>query len=276
MAVKKQSRSKSKPRVGRSVVHGKPSVRSRSVVTTKRVVTTKTAVTTKPAAPAEPAAAPQPVEAATQAETRWWTGAPAILGAALCVLVALSFVGSPSASRIDDVTPDADFAPELAASVEPARKAAAHPKPAAKPAPAAPLTTGPAPKPAPPAASTEKSAHDAEPESAPAHVALVPPAVTPALPSAVTITGCLERSDDTYRLSDTTGVAAPTSRSWKTGFLTKRPASIEVLDPARQLNLSGHVGQRVSVTGTLEDREMRGRSLQRVASSCESKPTAKI
>jgi hypothetical protein len=174
------------------------------------------------------------------------------------------------------VTPGADFAPELTdARVEPARKAPAHPKPAAKTAAAAPSTAEPAAKSAPPAASTEKSLHDAEPESAPVHAA-APPAVPSALPSAVTITGCLERSDETFRLTDTTGVAAPTSRSWKTGFLTKRPASIEVLDPARQLNLSGHVGQRVSVTGTLEDREMRGRSLQRVASSCESKPNAKI
>jgi len=35
------------------------------------------------------------------------------------------------------------------------------------------------------------------------------------------------------------------------------------------LKLPGHVGQRVSVTGVLVDREMQGHSLQRVAASCK-------
>ena len=34
---------------------------------------------------------------------------------------------------------------------------------------------------------------------------------------AVTVTGCLEKSDEGYRLKDTSGVAAPKSRSWKSG-----------------------------------------------------------
>jgi hypothetical protein len=92
----------------------------------------------------------------------------------------------------------------------------------------------------------------------------VAPEATP-----VTITGCLERDDATFRLKDTTGTDAPKSRSWKRGFLKKGMAPIEVVDAANRLNLSNHVGQRVSVTGLLVDREMTLRSLQRVAASCD-------
>ena len=92
----------------------------------------------------------------------------------------------------------------------------------------------------------------------------------------VTLTGCLERSDETFRLTDTTGATAPTARSWKSAFLKKRPAAVEVVDPVKRLNLKSHVGQRVSVTGTLVDREMRVGSLQRVASSCSASQKMKV
>ena len=113
--------------------------------------------------------------------------------------------------------------------------------------------TGPAEAAAPPKASAVES------EST-----TVAPEATP-----VTITGCLERDDATFRLKDTTGADAPKSRSWKKGFLKKGMASIEVVDAANRLSLSNHVGQRVSVTGLLVDREMTLRSLQRVAASCD-------
>jgi len=87
-------------------------------------------------------------------------------------------------------------------------------------------------------------------------------------PASVTITGCLEHSDATYRLKDTSGVDAPKTRSWKSGFLKKNAATIEIVDPAKRLKLSDHVGQRVSVSGTLADREITARSLQRVSASC--------
>ena len=83
----------------------------------------------------------------------------------------------------------------------------------------------------------------------------------------MTITGCLERSESAFRLTDTTGTRAPTSRTWKSAFLKRRAAPIEIV-AAKPLNLTSHVGQRVSVTGTLVDREMRVGSLQRIASSC--------
>ena len=88
----------------------------------------------------------------------------------------------------------------------------------------------------------------------------------------VTITGCLEQSDDSFRLKDTTGAAAPKSRSWKSGFLKKGSAPIDVVDASHRLNLKTHVGRRVSVTGTLVDHELQVRSLQRVAASCSATP----
>ena len=88
----------------------------------------------------------------------------------------------------------------------------------------------------------------------------------------VTITGCLERDNDTFRLRDTTGADAPKARSWKSGFLKKGAASIEIVDAANRLKLSNHIGQRVSVTGMLLDREMQARSLQLVGASCNQSP----
>jgi hypothetical protein len=100
--------------------------------------------------------------------------------------------------------------------------------------------------------------------------------VTEAKVTPVTITGCLERADEAFRLKDTMGTDAPRARSWKTGFLRKGSVSIDVVDSANRLNLVNHVGHRVSVTGTLVDREMQVRSLRQVATSCTASPKVKI
>ena len=96
------------------------------------------------------------------------------------------------------------------------------------------------------------------------------PAVTSDVenPVPVTISGCLELTDTTFRLKDTAGLDAPKSRSWRSGFLMRRSSPIELVDPDNTLNLAGHVGQRVAATGTLEKREMRARSLESVSTSC--------
>jgi len=98
----------------------------------------------------------------------------------------------------------------------------------------------------------------------PANAAAAAPAV-----DAVTITGCLEQDRDAFKLKDTSGADAPKSRNWKTGFLGKRSSSLTVVDGTNRLKLDTHVGERVSVTGPLVERELQGRSLQRVAASCE-------
>ena len=82
----------------------------------------------------------------------------------------------------------------------------------------------------------------------------------------VTIAGCLENDEGTFILTDATGTNAPASRSWKSGFLKKRAASIELSDQAGTLKLRQHVGRRISATGTLVDREMRALSIRRIGS----------
>jgi hypothetical protein len=99
------------------------------------------------------------------------------------------------------------------------------------------------------------------------------PAATPKS-VAVTITGCLERRDETFRLNDTDGADAPRTRTWKTAFLKKGPAPIEVVDAANRHKLGDHVGERVNVTGTLVEREMQVHSLEPVAASCSKPPSA--
>jgi hypothetical protein len=88
-------------------------------------------------------------------------------------------------------------------------------------------------------------------------------------PTVVTLTGCLVRSDKDFRLNDTTGANAPKSRSWKSGFLAKRSATISIVPASSELPLSKHVGERVTVSGTLIERQMQVRTLRRVSSSCD-------
>lgn len=82
-----------------------------------------------------------------------------------------------------------------------------------------------------------------------------------------TITGCLENDEGTFQLTDASGSDAPTARSWKSGFLKKRAAQVELVD-AVGLNLRQYTGRRVAVTGTLLERDMRARSV-RLIGACE-------
>jgi hypothetical protein len=87
----------------------------------------------------------------------------------------------------------------------------------------------------------------------------------------VTLTGCLEMTvdRDEFRLSDTEGVDAPRSRSWRTGFLKKRPTPVALIEPPDPHGLQRQVGQRVAATGLLTDREMRVSAVRVVGPSCE-------
>ena len=85
--------------------------------------------------------------------------------------------------------------------------------------------------------------------------------------SPVTITGCLEQKDDEFRLKNTEGDDAPKSRSWKSGFLKKGSATLSVTDATmNRLKLGSHVGERVTVTGTMIDHEIKAKTLKSGAS----------
>lgn len=150
---------------------------------------------------------------------------------------------------------------------------------------AAPAQAAPAPAPNKASAPEAQAAGRVKPTT-PARAAVTTPASKPALvmasatttpvveaPAAVaaaealelvTITGCLQHDDGEFLLKDTVGANAPKARSWKSGFLKKRAASVEIVDSANRLRLPTHVGQKVSITGVMLDREMRARSVQRV------------
>jgi len=122
------------------------------------------------------------------------------------------------------------------------------------------------PEPTPASATTSASAAPATTASAPAGEPAVAPTIVDARP--VTITGCLDVDHERLLLKDTSGAAAPKSRSWKSGFFKKSSASIELIEPTHVLKLSTYDGQRVSVSGTLDDREMHVHSVQRVDRAC--------
>ncbi len=127
----------------------------------------------------------------------------------------------------------------------------------------------------PTTASKRAGANAASATSAPSAVSTATTVtVTGTVPKApsVTITGCLEAAGDTFRLKDTWGADAPKARSWKSGFLKKGPVTIDVVDGAHTLRMADQVGHRVSVTGTLVDREMRARSVRRLGSLCGERP----
>ena len=107
---------------------------------------------------------------------------------------------------------------------------------------------------------------DAIPAAAPKAGQTAAQAEHPAEPA--TITGCLDQDNDTFRLKNTSGEDAPKGRSWKSGFLKKGSKAIEVVDARHRLNLASHVGQRVTVSGMLDDKELAGSSIKRLAESC--------
>ena len=108
----------------------------------------------------------------------------------------------------------------------------------------------------------------AKTSTAPASVETKPTVEPVKAMALVTITGCLALEKETFWLKEASGGDAPRSRSWRSGFLKKRPSSIKLVDATNALKLPNHIGQRVAATGTLMDREIRANSLRRVAASC--------
>ena len=173
-----------------------------------------------------------------------WTGTPGISAlvafAALVGVLMIAYRASP---------------PLPATEARTAAPSQEHPEPAATPSR--------------PVASTATASRSRETAAAPVDEAETATGVTTGpTPTVVTLTGCLARSDNAFRLNDTTGVNVPKARSWKSGFLTKRSASIAIVPDSSELPLAKHIGSRVTVSGTLIDREMRVRTLRRVSSSC--------
>jgi hypothetical protein len=143
--------------------------------------------------------------------------------------------------------------------------------PAAVNASPAPAAVAPAPKPALVPTEVVKPRTEIVPlpvvarSSAP--VEAQPAVVQAAAIDTVTISGCFDYDGKSAWLKDTSGVDAPKSRSWKSGFLKKRSPRIALVDGPT--NASAYDGRRVSVTGVLADREMRVNSISPIEGACE-------
>jgi hypothetical protein len=178
----------------------------------------------------------------------WWTGTPAV-AASVMGLTIVAVVGAVFASSDGSSSAGVRTEPnEMAQGSDPVRF-----KPPVRPS----RTAGER------AVVQRPVADTAATETAPA------PAE-----SSVTITGCLERSDEAFRIKDAAGADLPRARSWKSGFLKKSSPSVAVVSAANRVNLAKHNGERVSVTGTMVNREMRVVTLQRVAASCSGAPAS--
>jgi len=209
---------------------------------------------------------------------RWRAGKPlmtrrgrvVVLGASCLVSATLALVQFRPSPR--QQSPVIDDQPQLTAVEQPAPKApAARPvlrKTAVNVRPAKSVTT-------------TKSATTTLPVPAKSDITTVVTAKAPRdqqaseqaslAPSMITISGCLEQDDERFRLKDASGQEAPKGRSWRSGFLRRSTPTIDVIDQADRLHLPTYVGQRVSVTGTLVDREMQVRSVAIVSESCQEK-----
>ena len=85
-----------------------------------------------------------------------------------------------------------------------------------------------------------------------------------------TITGCLVlRDDGMFQLKDNDGDHAPKARSWKSGFIKKGSATVDVFDAGNRLRLGSQANYRVSISGTLTDRQLRARSLRATSERCD-------
>jgi hypothetical protein len=87
----------------------------------------------------------------------------------------------------------------------------------------------------------------------------------------VTLTGCLRSGAEhnSFMLTKVEGTDGPKARGWKTGYLLKRPAKVEIVTGAAAIRPKDHLGRRVTVTGVMDEKEriVKARSI-RVHSAC--------
>jgi len=243
--------------------------------------------------------APQPLPAPARRTSH--LRAIALTGAAVLVIAALAFPRHPSAPGIDEDDADLQAEPQVLAAdlVRPSPYQVALPAaPVAAPVAAAAVAPRPVSAPSKKLAPKLEKNRIAESATSGAPIAAATPvadilvkehgamklpgseaSAPPVLASAstgtsgtapVTITGCLEISvdQDEFRLTETDGVDAPRSRSWRTGFLKKRAAPVALVEPPDRLALQTHVGRRVAATGLLTSHDLRVSALRVVGPTC--------
>jgi len=205
---------------------------------------------------------------------RWRTGKPlmtrrgrvVVLGASCLVSATLALVqfrpAPPQQSPALDERPQLTAVEQPAPQAQPRRPVARKTAVSASPAKSAATSTA-RPVPVKSGVTTVVTAPAPRSQKADEQASIAP--------SIITISGCLEQDDERFQLRDASGQDAPKGRSWRSGFLRRSASTIDVIDQADRLHLPTYVGQRVSVTGTLVDREMQVRSVAIVSESCQEK-----
>jgi hypothetical protein len=229
----------------------------------------------------KPENAPRPAES----QTGWAVGVMVTSLLAAAMVVAARSSSEPTVAGFADAQPAVVLDVDPIAEAQPVNTAVSKP-PVTPPAGAgretsrraAVVTAAAAPKPTVAPVVAPTPVRTPRPEAvlaaAPAPPPVAPPVEQPAADaavelSAVTLAGCLEQDDESFVLKNTSGEEAPRKRSWKMGFLKKSSADVEVIDAAHRLPLMTHVGQRVSLTGTLVDRELQAHRLETIAADCD-------
>src|SRR5918995_1522227 len=184
---------------------------------------------------------------------------PNMIVGAVCLMSATAFAACQPAQPLDVATTDAQ---PLRLEAQPTPKT-----PTAKVTPKKAVAKADAKTPAVPNAVALKMA-------APASTSVMASRAVAAKQEqdsiSTTVTGCLElRDDGMFQLKDPDGEHAPKARSWKSGFVKKGSAKIDVFDAGNRLKLGTHVGTRVSISGLLTDRQLRARSLESTSEACE-------
>jgi hypothetical protein len=92
-------------------------------------------------------------------------------------------------------------------------------------------------------------------------------------PNTVTLTGCLRADGNPYKfvLTDIDGSKAPKSRSWRSGYLKKKAAKVEIVGASSTVKLHDHVGHKVAVTGVKDpgsETHLKARSIRHIAAAC--------
>jgi hypothetical protein len=214
---------------------------------------------------AKAAAAGEPAPTAVRNPAPATVASIALVFAGLFLLATLAGGSWPSASSVDPQVSaaQAENASVLTADVASAPVVRAKPL-TASPAANAPRAVNALPVPAAVnAKATSQPTETAKARSeADAHSAAAAASI-----DTVTISGCLDFDGKSAWLKNASGVDAPRTRSWRSGFLKKRSSRIALVDGPT--SAEAYDGRLVSVTGVLVDREMRVSSLKPIAGDCE-------
>jgi hypothetical protein len=195
---------------------------------------------------------------------------------AVLMVAAVAFSGRPSEPAQDEVAAVSQPSPQErpAEVVAPKRRTAAVRTASIAGSTRAVPRTVSAPSPKTPEAVAGIAVKEDAATKLPGSEAIRPAAVasvsTDAGATPVTITGCLEVSvdQDEFRLTDTDGLDAPRSRSWRSGFLKKQSTPVALVEPPARLALQTHVGRRVTATGLLTSHDLRVTALRFVGPPC--------